>query len=289
MSNMPLYIIKKYLYDNDYNSLLYTTKLYYKNETKFLNLNFHYTKQYANINTFHEIVNSRVYNKLNQIGLNVLINVVDDVVDDNEVNDENYNELTEENNILVHSIKLISSPIDIFDNFIYIQNLTLIDCNYILKLPKFTNLKKLKLVRCKYINNISTLTQLTNIILDSCNNISNIQSLINIKYMILSNCDKIIDISSLYNVKEIYLSDQISITDISSLKNADTVSLNNCSSINNLSVLSSVNMLILSNMNILNISDLIKIPRLIINNCTIELNNNLNNYLYKSKFINNNI
>ena len=287
MIQLPLLTIKQYLINYDYNSLLKTTKLYYTKENKFLNLNIRYTIEYSKGTIFQEIVHSRIFNKLNQIGLNILNDINSDEDSDHDSNttiipcfDTNNTNLQD---ILVHSISLLSSQINYFDNFKYIQNLTLIDCNYIIALPEFYNLKKLKLIRCRYINDISSLTELTNIILDNCNSISNISSLFNIQYIILINCINIIDISSLVSVKEIYIRNQYSITDISSLKYANIVSFNNCPLIKDLSVLTFVNILILTNMNIININILSNIKRLIINNCTIV------NGIYKSKYINNNI
>ena len=273
MIELYLLTIKKYLINYDYNTLLKTTKLYYTKENKFLNLNTHYTIEYLKCTVFQEIIHSRIFNKLKQIGLNML----------NSNRDSDIIINTNSLYILVHSFLLVSSQINCFNNFKYIQNLTLMDCHCILVLPNFHNLKKLKLVRCNYINNISSLTKLTNIILDKCNNISNISSLFNIQYIILSNCINIKDISSLVSVKEIYIKNQYSILDVSSLRYANIISLNNCTIINNLSVLTYVNTLILTNMNILNINLLPNIKRLIINNCII------NNGLYKSKYINSNI
>ena len=293
MIPLPLLTIKQYLINYDYNALLKTTKLYYTKEYKFLNLNTRYTIEYSKCTIFQEIVHSRIFNKLKQIGLNILDNVNshEEDTDSNHdsdttiipgINSDTLNNIVMDD-ILVHSIKLVSSQINYFDNFKYIQNLTLIDCNCILALPEFYNLKKLKLVRCNYISDISSLTELTNIVLDNCSNISNISSLFNIQYIILSNCINITDISSLVSVKEIYIKNQYSIVDISSLKYANIVSLNNCTSIIDLSGLTFVNTLILTNMNIININLLTNIKKLITNNCIII------NGLYTSKYINNNI
>lgn len=240
--NEYFYELKLYVSNNQWGLLLNTTKKFnnIKFNTQHITLDETESIKYLICSEFYNLINSKIFDSLNQLSIN-LNNCI--------LSDDNSDNISDNNYLKIYGLNINYSNINDLSTLKYVKKLKLFGCNdiYDSDLVFLENIKDLNLSFCKNIIKLESFKNITKVVLNCCSNLIDISSLANARYIHISNCDNIIKLPKFINgilFQMISCNGNIDVSELHNIKYVQIILCNNIIGINNLILKKSKNLLI---------------------------------------------